>query len=128
MFSKVLLLLYHYKLSKFYWAKVPMESGNEYIIAWSTVEKEDPKIASIFTWSDSINIQFLLLQPHAILFMPLLMHVLYVFWKTNSSVLNCSKWGTFAIKEDIGLLIWNELLYISCTVLLLEPWKPFKFP
>lgn len=49
-----------------------MESDNEYIIALSTIEKEDPKIASIFTWSDSINIQSLFLQPHTILFMPLL--------------------------------------------------------
>lgn len=50
-----------------------MESDNEYIIALSTIEKEDPKIASIFTWSDSINIRSLFLQPHAILFTPLLM-------------------------------------------------------
>lgn len=29
-----------------------MESDNEYIIALSTMEKDDPKIVSIFTWSD----------------------------------------------------------------------------
>lgn len=49
MFSKVLLPLYHCRLNKFYGAKVPMESDNEYIIALSAIEKEDPKIASVFT-------------------------------------------------------------------------------
>jgi len=55
-----------------------MESDNKYIIALSAIEKEDPKIASIFTWSDSINIQSLFLQPHSILCMPLLMYGIYV--------------------------------------------------